>query len=282
MKIQKKQAGKNHYYVDLDAGGQKIDGVTTVNKGGLPKDNLIKWSADATAAYAVDNWEALGALPVSERLKKIQGGRWEALEKAGARGTAVHKMAERLVAGEKVTVPNEISGYVQACVRFLDEFDLRADFVEVVVYSETNRHVGTCDLIGRVLLPDMPEYDDIVRDADGYSVGLFDWKTSRSGIFGEVALQLAPYRHSEFLLHPETGVPIPMPHVDFTAGIHLKPDGSYDFVPLVTDADVYRDFLYVKEVARIAAGLRNLVGDPIVPPTASRYELVKAAEEVPF
>jgi hypothetical protein len=275
VKIQRKQAGKNHYYVDLDAGGEKLDGVTTINKGGLPKDSLINWSASATAAYAVDNWETLSNLPFSERLKKIQGGRWEVVEKAGATGTAVHKLAERLTAGEKVTVPDNIRGYVEACVRFLDEFDLQPDFIEAVVYSETNRHVGTADLIGRVLLPDMPEYDHIPRDDDGYSVGLFDWKTSRSGIFGDVALQLAPYRHSEFLVHPETGEAIPMPEIGFTAGIHLRPDGTYSFVPLETDEDVYRDFLYVKEVARISAGLRDLVGDPIVPPTASTYALTR-------
>jgi hypothetical protein len=42
---------------------------------------------------------------------------------------------------------------------------------------------------------------------------------------------------------------------------------------------VYRDFLYIKEVARVVAGLRDLVGDVIVPPTASQYVLAKAAEE---
>lgn len=281
MKIQRKQAGKNHYYVDLDAGGERVTGVTTITGNGLPKPALMNWAADATAEYAVDHWAELTPLAFSERLKKIKGGRWGARDAAAARGTAVHKIAERLTAGEKVTVPDNARGYVEACVRFLDEFDLQADFVEAVVYSETNRHVGTCDLIGRVLLPDMPEYDHIPRDAAGYSIGLFDWKTSKSGIFGDVALQLAPYRHSEFLIHPETSETIPMPEVDFTAGIHLRPDGTYSFVPLETGDDVYRDFLYVKEVARIVDGLRDLVGDPIVPPTASTYALVRVGGEEP-
>ena len=43
--------------------------------------------------------------------------------------------------------------------------------------------------------------------------------------------------------------------------------------------DVYRDFLYVQQVARIVDGLRDLVGEPIVPPTASRYVLAKADED---
>jgi hypothetical protein len=281
VKIQRKQAGRNHYYVDLDAGGERVTGVTTTTGNGLPKPALLNWAADATAEYAVDNWAALTQLSISERMKKIKGGRYEKRDAAAAKGTAVHKLAERLVAGEKVTIPDGIRGYVEACVRFLDEFDLQADFVEAVVYSEANRHVGTCDLIGRVLLPDMPEYDHIARDDEGYSAGLFDWKTSKSGIFGDVALQLAPYRHSEFLVHPETGDAIPMPEVDFTAGIHLRPDGTYSFVPLTTDEDVYRDFLYVKEVARVVDGLRDLVGEPIVPPTASTYTLGRVDEPEP-
>jgi hypothetical protein len=76
-----------------------------------------------------------------------------------------------------------------------------------------------------------------------------------------------------------------MPEVDFTAGIHLTRTG-YHFIPLETGEDVYRDFLYVAEVARIVDGLRDLVGDPIVPPTAStsRYAAgdEAAAEKVPF
>jgi hypothetical protein len=277
MRIIKKQSGRNHWYIDLDAASERVPGVTTLTGDGLPKPALLNWAADATAEYAIDRWDELAALPPSERLKKMKGGRYETTDKAKAKGTAVHKLAERLIAGERVTIPDGLDGYVHACVRFLDEFDLRAVHTEAVVYSETHRHVGTLDLIGDVQLPDMPEYDHIPRDDDGYSRGLFDWKTSRSGIFGEVALQLAPYRFSEFLILPD-GKVIDMPQVDFCAGIHLRPNG-YTCVPLLCEEDTYRDFLYVKEVARIVAGLRDLVGDPIEPPTASSYVLTKAGED---
>jgi hypothetical protein len=279
MRISRKNTARGHYYVDLDT-GERVPGVTSITSDGMPKPALLNWAGDATAEYAVDNWDALTGLPYSERLKKIKGGRYEKRDAASNKGTAVHAMAERLIAHEKVTVPDELVGYVDSCVRFLDDFAVRAVHVEAVVYSETNRHVGTCDLIADVLLPDMPEYDHIGRDDQGYSRGLLDWKTSRSGIFGEVALQLVAYRHSEFLVLAEGDV-VPMPEVDFTAGIHVRPDG-YSFIPLETGPDVYRDFLYVAQVARIVSGLRDLVGDAIVPPTASQYVLSKAPEEVPF
>lgn len=277
MTIQRRNHGKSHSYINIDT-GQKIPGVTTVTGNGLPKPALLNWAGDATAEYAVDNWDALSKLPLSERLKKIKGGRYEKRDAAANRGTQIHKMAERLIAGERVTVPDALTGYVEACVAFLNDFDVRQIHVEAVVYSETHGHVGTADLIADVLLPDMPEYDDIPRNDEGYSRGLFDWKSGRSGIFGDVALQLAPYRHSEFLVLPG-GEVIDMPPVDFTAGIHLRPDG-YSFIPVVTDDSVYRDFLYVAQVARIVDGLSDLVGEAIVPPTASRYELVKVDESL--
>lgn len=277
MKIERKANGRNHWYVDLDAGGERVSGVTTLVGGGLPKPALLNWAGDATAEYAIDNWETLGGLSTSERLKKLKGGRYEKRDAASNRGTQVHKLAERLMADERVTVPDELVGYVQSCVRFLDDFQLRPLYVEAVVYSESRRHVGTTDLIGDVLLPDMPEYDYIPRDADGFSRGLFDWKTSRSGIFGDVAMQLAPYRFSEFLIEPDTGDVVEMPEVAFCAGIHLRPDG-YSFVPLLCGQEQYRDFLYIKEVARITESLRDLVGEPIVPPTVSSFVLAKADE----
>lgn len=276
MKIAVKKNGRNHWYVDLAANGERVPGVTTLVGAGLPKPALLNWAGEATAEYAVDNWDELATLPLSERLKRIKGGRYEKRDAAGNRGTQIHTLAERLMAGERVVVPDELAGYVQSCVRFLDDFQLRPVYVEAVVYSETRRHAGRLDLIADVLLPDMPDYEHIPRDGDGFSRGLLDWKTSRSGIFGDVAMQLAPYRFSEYLIDEGVGV-IDMPAVGFCAGIHLRPDG-YSFVPLLCEADQYRDFLYLKEVARIVDDLRDLVGAPIVPPTASRYVLATADE----
>lgn len=273
MRIKRVDNGRNHHYIDEDAGGERVDGVTKLVGDGLPKPNLLNWAGDATAEYAVDGWDDLAKLSPSERLKKIKGGRYEKRDAAANKGTQIHKMAERLIAGERVTVPDDLRGYVESCARFLDEFDFRAEHVEAVVYSETRRHVGTLDIIGTVILPDLPEYEYIEQDADGRSRGLFDWKTGRSGIFGDVALQLAPYRFSEYLI-TDSGVVIDMPEVDFCAGIHVRADG-YEVRPLVCTKDTYRDFLYVAQVARIVNNIRDLAGDPIVPPTASTYRLVR-------
>jgi len=277
MKVVVKKHGANHSYVDDDAGGERIAGVTSLVGDGLPKPALMNWHAEATAAYAIDNWDTLAKLSPSARMQKLKGGRYESRDAAAKKGKQIHTLAERLQAGQKVTVPDELVGHVEACVAFLNDFDLRSEYIEAVVYSETHRHAGRLDLIGEVLLPDMPEYDHIPRGEDGYSRGLFDWKSGRTGIFGDVALQLAPYRFSEFMILPD-GTVIDMPEVDFVAGIWLRGDGGYELRPLVCEYEQYRDFLYVKEVARIQTSLRDLVGEPIVPPTASAYRLAKVEE----
>jgi hypothetical protein len=273
VRIVRRDNGRSHWYIDADT-DQKVDGVTTIVGNGLPKPALLNWAGDATAEYAIDRWEELSALPTSERLKKMKGGRYERRDAAANKGTQIHKLAERLIAGERVTVPDALTGYVESCVNFINDFDVRPVHVEAVVYSETRRHVGTLDLIADVLIPEIPDYDHIERDGEGYARGLLDWKTSRSGIFGDVAMQLSPYRFSEYLIQAD-GEVIDMPPVDFCAGIHIRPDG-YTLVPLLCGEEQYRDFLYLNETARIVAGLRDLVGQPIEPPTASRYVLAKA------
>jgi len=300
VKVIRKNHGRGHSYIDLDT-GEKLPGVTTITSGGTPKDALINWAADATAAYAVDNWEALTPLGPAARLTRLKKGRYEDRDAAGKRGTEVHALGEQLIKGERVTVPDELVGHVNAYTQFLDEFQAREVFVEVpsdeetgspdrypmteaVVYSEKGRYVGTLDLIADIVLPDMREYEDIPRDADGYVRALLDLKTSRSGIFGETALQIAAYRYCDAMILGDartmdnpTRTEVDMPHVDFTAAIHIRSDG-YDLIPVKADEQAFLTFRYAKMIYRYDQSSRDLVGAPIVPPTASAYRLTKAED----
>lgn len=277
MKIIRKNTAKGHYYIDQDT-GERVPGVTTVLDSGLPKKALINWAASATAEYAVDHWDELSELAPSARLKRLNGGRYAVKDEAANRGTQVHKMGERLMAGETVVVPDPIRGYVDSYVRFLDEFQLRVQHIEALVYSDTHRYVGTLDIFGDILLPDMPEYDHLPRDDDGFVRNcLIDAKTNRSGIFGETALQLAGYRFAEFMQpdpdDPETA--FEMPEVTWTGAVWIRADG-YSLIPVMAAEEQHRAFLYAQQVGIFDHGARDLIGDRIEPPTASRYALVKA------
>ncbi len=277
MKVREVRRGRNKWYVDDDNQGNKIPSVTTITKA-LPKDALVNWAGDATAAYAVDNWDRLAALTVAARLKDISKGRYAERDTAANRGRDVHRIGEELMSGKSVTVPDELVGHVDSYRRFMEEFDLHPIEVEQVVFSKKHYYAGRLDLIGDVRLPDLPEFEDIPRDENGFSRGLLDAKTSKSGIFGEVALQLVGYRYAEFGIGEDGSEHERSPEdVDFIAGIHIRRDG-YDLIRLDGGPDVHRGFLYLKQVWQLVEDLPSLVLGTIPPPTSmSQYKLVRVS-----
>ena len=246
--IKRVDRGRGHsYYID----GVKADGVTTLIGDGLPKPALINWAANTTAGYAIDNWAELSDLPVSERLEKLKKARWQQLDEAGRRGTEVHRLAEELAHGREVAVPDEIAGHVESAVRFLDEWKVETIRTETVVANPKWGYCGTFDLVGR--LPDG-------------RVVLFDWKTSRSGIFGEAALQLAAYRHAEIYRDGLTDHPMSELGITDTMAVWVRAD-DYDVYPLDTSEDTFKLFQHIAWVARKGKGLRDLVGSAAERPT---------------
>src|SRR5215471_7566330 len=101
MTLVRHNTGNGHYYV-LD--GERADGVTTLLGEGLPP-RLEKWAAEKTANYALDHWDELAELPLSERLAKLTGARWADRNRAASQGTEVHRLGRELAAGHEVEVP---------------------------------------------------------------------------------------------------------------------------------------------------------------------------------
>jgi len=260
------RAGNGHsYYLD----GEKVPGVTTILGDGLPKPALVGWAANTTADYVmnrlrvvdghvvaddlVDDLKAWNATRPGWAQVKIGGGDLERLalarilanvrykdrDDAARRGTEVHLIAERLARGETVEVPEELRGHVDAYVRFLEEWKPRRALLERVVVNRRWRYMGKLDMIA--------EFPGMVWE-DGSPVGraLLDVKTSRSGIFPEVGLQLEGYRNAETML--DGGDEIPMPSVDWVGAIHVTGEG-YEVRRLNTTPETFRVFLYAKQLA---------------------------------
>lgn len=267
MKIKRVNHGRGHSYVDLET-GLKVPGVTTITGSGIPKDALVNWAANTTAEAAVDRWDELGALAPSKRLKELQGARYRDRDTAANRGTQVHKLAQRLVAGDRVAIPEGLEGYVESYVRFLDEFDVEPVLVEAVIVSHEHRYCGTLDLIADLLDPDDPEPN---TDLHARYRWLLDIKTSRSGVFGETAAQLAGYRYADAWVD-EDGEEHELPEVERTGVVHVRPDG-YDLVPVEAGEIQHRTLLYAQQIGEFVASSRDLVGDPIKPAHTSVYHL---------
>lgn len=229
-KTRRVNRGRGHSY-EID--GRKVDGVTTLIGDGIPKPALVDWAARTTAEYAVDHWDELAEQTGTARLRRLERARWDKTKAAAARGTTVHDLAMRLAAGEEVTVPEEISGHVDAYLRFVEDWQPQELLVEAAVFHRTLWYAGTLDLVAQL--------------ADGNN-WLLDWKTSASGIYSESALQLAAYRHAEFYLDAQ-GNEQPLPPIDFAGCVWLRADG-YDLKPVDAGDDTFLIFRYAQQVAR--------------------------------
>ena len=247
--------------------GNKVDGVTTVLGNGIPKPALVGWAAKSIAEFvgeriAIDTstgrvdatqlatdlaaigrenryskWPNDGSVSRLAFIETLKGVHWQDRDRAAKRGTEVHNLAEQIVDGVEVTVPDELVGHVDSYIKFLDEWQVEPIIVEGVCGHRKHRWMGTFDLVAKL----------------HGETWLLDLKTTRSGIFGETALQLAAYRHAEFYLDTE-GEEQPMPEVDRVGAIWCRADG-YDLIPVEAGADVYRMFQYAQMVARFTTEL---------------------------
>lgn len=285
MRPKLRRYGRNRSYLDLDRpipgkqrSWEKIPGVTTIVRKGLPKEVFATYAGTATANYAVNNWDDLAELPPAERLARLNKGRYEDRDKAGDRGTEIHELARQLVKGEEVPLPPEIEGYVRAAVKFMDEFDVRPFAEELIVFNETHYYCGTLDLGASILVPDLPIWSWVPVDEEGRTRALVDYKSGRSGIFGELSLQLSPYRFAEYAIENDEVVPVP--EFDIGMGVHLRPDGTYSAIPVEIEREQFDDFLAVKRTAEVAERVIEYVMSEMTPPLAPRYTLIKTADGV--
>ena len=237
--------GRGHGY--KDGNGNKIPGVTTILGAGLAKPALMAWGIKSVAQYAIDHWDDLAAKPVSARLEELKGSPYADRDAAANRGTEVHSYAERLMRGEEVTPPDAIRGHVESYVKFLDEWEPEPVLVEASVANFRVGYAGSLDMVVKI-----PKLGD----------GLFiaDIKTSRSGIFGEVAFQLAAYANAEWYL--KDGEMKYMPEIDRGLAIHVRADG-YDVYELPIGREVFRQFEYIAQVAKAVELAKDYVGAPL-------------------
>lgn len=255
MTIKRRNYGRGHgYFID----GEKADGVTTLIGDGVPKPALTAWAARVVAEHVADNLEAVAAMGPLGRdaiVTALKALPWSDRNKAATKGTDVHDLAAQLIDGTAIDVPDDLAGYVEACVAFMDEWKVAPILVETTVANRTHRYAGTLDVVGTVTPP---------TGIDGPRVAIIDYKTSASGIFAEVALQLAAYAHADVYLDG-TGEEVPMSSVSIGWGlaVWLRSDGSYEVYPVDVGPLVFRDFLAAADVARMTKRLGDWLGEPI-------------------
>jgi hypothetical protein len=224
--------GKGHSY---QIAGEPAMGVTTVIKKGIPAPALVGWAGRMVAEAVVSRRSLLTEMTDAEVLDFLRGAPYRDRDEAAAKGTEVHRLAALLAAGEEVDVPETLVGHVDSYLDFLEVFKPMEAVLERPVFNRHYRYGGTMDLLCKL------EIAGVVRQA------LLDIKTTRSGPFGETALQLAAYGKAEFYVD-EAGDEIPMPAIDFYGVIWVRAD-AFDLYPYDVTEVEFKQFLHSMHTA---------------------------------
>jgi hypothetical protein len=216
--------------------GERYWSVTTIIGGGVPKPALINWAKKFTAEYAVEHFEAFKTLIADDpdgAVEWLKGAAYRDRDRKADLGTLVHAATEAHVLGKPMPQwPPVAKPRMDAFVRFLSDYEPEYVATEASVYNRTERYAGTLDAIA---------------DVRGARY-LIDTKTGK-GVYPESALQMAAYRYAEFIGLPD-GDERDMYPVDACAVLHLSDEGEYELVQVRADTEVFKAFLYVREVFR--------------------------------
>ena len=224
-KVATVKRGGARFYVSPTT-GEKVPGVTSVLNQ-LPKPFLQYWAAKVVAETAVDNlggWVNLamngdrdGAVDYLKRAPGRNTG------KAADIGTEAHDIMEKLARGEKLgRVAPDMKWAVDNFNQFLDAFQPEFLHLEETVWNASPGYAGSFDAIAKI---------------DGETL-ILDWKTTRSGVHAEVALQMCAYANADYIISPE-GDQVELPVIDGAAVFHTRPDGEgWKLVPVAIDPDV--------------------------------------------
>ncbi|SCL32945.1 PD-(D/E)XK nuclease superfamily [Micromonospora nigra] len=241
--------GGSRFYVNPET-GEKAPGVTSI-LGMLPKPFLQHWAAKTVAEYATDNLgELVGLRLRGERqgvIDFLKGAPRRSTASAAETGSAVHDLFERVAKGEPVgRVHPEYRVFLDHFDEFLKEFEPEFVFLEETVWSESLDYAGSFDAYAVI---------------DGERVFL-DWKTTRSGVHPEVALQLAAYRFADYIIRPD-GSRVPQPSSTGGGVLHVRPEG-WGFFPVRADAETFEYFKVLRRVFDWERTVKEtVVGKPI-------------------
>jgi hypothetical protein len=215
--------------------GSEVPSITTATKAAANyaiQSAAPKESAEF-AVYEQDQWRHL---PPTEAVTLIKNAMDRKRDKAADRGTRTHEILEAVVKNTPhvdVLGGEDIEGYVAAGRAWLEDFNPKIIACEFTVFGPG--YAGTGDLLieSPIVIPgeDEAEY--------------WDFKTSK-GIYGSFALQTNAVARANYRVDKDTDGEwwqVPMPKIKRGGAVWLKPDGTYEAVPLAVCDEAYSAFL---------------------------------------
>lgn len=241
--ITKRPYGGGHVYTD--SRGVPVPSVTTILNQGMAKPALVGWAGETTALYAVDHWQELNRLKPATRYKRIREARFNQTRNATLRGSQLHEAAEAIVQGKPYTIPADSRPQAEAYARFRDDWNVSPLATERIIANLDHSYAGTFDLLAML----------------GDECWLLDLKTNSSGLFPEVALQLAAYANATWA---ETEPILERLRDAHTGAVWLKPDGGYDLASIRAEKEEFRAFLAARILAEWGKSDGDVISTPLV------------------
>lgn len=258
--------------------------VTTLIKQALGVgEGLVNFNKETVIGICFDKFPIFKAF-VEEgdrngALDWALGGYWDALGKAAARGTEVHKVAEQYALGLTPDIPSGMEPYVVQCRRFLEDFQPEFQVAEAPVYNLTYHYAGTLDGIAKIQgVSTLIDYKTTEHGPDAVTR---KGKPKRRPPFPEVALQATLYRNAEvvglladrvethrgryYSFDPASHTE-PMPPVEAAVCVVISPF-DYRVVPVDTSERIWTVARHMVKVAEFQIVTSNVVFGPEPTPT---------------
>jgi hypothetical protein len=231
--------------------GKRLTSVTTVLGAGIAKPQLVDWAARTAAQFAVDNPGA--------PYETIAKAHKELRDTAAIRGTAVHNLAEDLIHGRTIEVPEELAPYIDGYLTFLDTFQVTPLLTEKTILLRDLGVAGRFDLIGTS--PHLNNGQPFIADI----------KTS-SGVYRETAAQMAAYALASGYVTDEDPTTLQqLPHVTASYVVHVTDQGT-EVVPFAQspeDLDADYDYFLAAHAIYKRSLAAHKVKEPIPYPTTA-------------
>ena len=203
-------------------GGRLYRRVTSMLGGGIPKPALVGWGIKATSEYAWEHRDVWSKLNKTDAIKLLKGSPYSQRDDAARRGTAVHKTLEALLGDTEM--PQDLTEDEQACADaaadFLADRDSQHLGTEITVFNDSIGYAGTLDL----------------WEINEGTTWILDYKTSKSGVFPDMAIQQVAYQRAEFALVKARSIPgdksmakvIPwsVEYAERLGIVHVSPEGA--------------------------------------------------------
>ena len=229
--------GGSRFYVHPDS-GDKVPGVTSV-LGMLPKPFLKAWAAKMVATSAVESLNGDGTDWLTPMATGDPDAAIDFLKRAPDRntrkaadiGTAAHGVFESLALGNPLgTITPDLEPFARQFEDYLAAVQPKYLRTEDTVWSDKHAYAGSFDAFAEI---------------QGERCWL-DNKTTRSGVYADVALQLAAYRQADYLMDGETGEQLIQPKGDRGLVVHVRPEGWALYEVPIGD-DVFEFFLHLRQ-----------------------------------